>query len=89
MSHYSIVILYRVERLNNAFSARLAETLSLKSILKFMKFSLHISKYIVHTVVLEYQHIIGQALSNFAFLSFKIFIGTQNKKNFSNAMIYF
>ena len=36
-----------------------------------------------HTVILEYFEIKEQALSNFAFQSFYIFIGTQDKNNFS------
>ena len=42
-----------------------------------------------HTVILEYFNIKEQALSNFALQSFQIFIGTQNKKNFSNDMMHF
>ena len=42
-----------------------------------------------HTVILEYSNIKEYALSNFAFLSFQIFIGTQNKKDFSNTMMQF
>ena len=42
-----------------------------------------------HTEFLEYFNIKESVLSNFALLSFSIFIGTQNKKNFSNAMMHF
>ena len=40
----------------------------------------------VHTVILEYFNIKEWALSNFAFQSFYIFIGTQDKYNFSIPM---
>ena len=36
-----------------------------------------------HTIILEYFKIKEQALSNFAFQSFYVFIGTQDKNNFS------
>ena len=38
---------------------------------------------VVHIVILEYFSIKEYALSNFAFQSFYIFIGTQDKNNFS------
>ena len=45
--------------------------------------------YLPHTVILEIFNLKENALSNFAFQSSKIFIGTQNKKNFWNVMILF
>ena len=48
-----------------------------------------ISGTLSHTVILEYFNIKVYVLSNFAFQSFQIFIGTQDKKNFSNSMMHF
>ena len=50
--------------------------------------SIVLPQFSTHTVILEYFNIKEEALSNFA-LSFQIFIATQNKKNFSNAMMHF
>ena len=43
----------------------------------------------MHTVILKYFNIKEEALSNFVFQSLKIFIDSQNKKNFSNNMVGF
>ena len=40
----------------------------------------------VHTVILEYFNVKEKVLSNFCL---PVFLGTQNKKNMSNAMITF
>ena len=45
--------------------------------------------YLPHTVILEIFNLKENAISNFAFQSSKIFIGTQNKKNFWKVMILF
>ena len=47
-----------------------------------------ISGTLSHTVILEYFNIKVYVLSNFAFQSFWK-LGTQNKNNFSNAMMHF
>ena len=80
------------------FQCKWLETLYLRSTISFFKGQVmnieykiadNLEAYPVHTVILEYFNIKESALSNFAFQSFLIFIGTQNKKNLSNGMMHF
>ena len=61
----------------------------MSNLLLVLQAELFPAKDLHHTGILEYFNIKESALSNFAFQSFYIFIGTQSKKNFSNAMMHF